>query len=275
VYANDLYSFLIDKSGNVHELGFVKQGQYSLLSDIDQALQVATSRDKTLLVLKDGGSVWALGAGQEGQLGTGQLINADRFLKVPVDGVIQIGFTRNLALAVRKDHTLWAWGQDAEVTGSQPIWLTPHQVMEVPNVQSITWGDGVSILDSDGTVTVWVDGEFHAIDGLPSITQIDGGYPSFTLGVAKDGTLWAWGTAWPLAVRPDPTPYSYTVGAERFQAQRINLKDVVQVSTAGGVILALDKYGTVWSWGRDGWGELGTGLVRGAIREPVRIIING
>ena len=96
---------------------------------------------------------------------------------------------------------------------------------------------------------MWVDGDFHPIEKVPAIIQIDGDYANYGSGVGADGSLWAWGISWDLAVYPDPMPeFESTFGPERFEGHQINLNDVGQVS-ADGVNMALDKHGTVWAWG--------------------------
>jgi alpha-tubulin suppressor-like RCC1 family protein len=272
IYARGFYSLFVDSAGRIRELSLFERGKHSLLPGIDHVEQIATGDNQTILALKDDGSVWAWGAGEKGQVGTGDLTDTAKFVRVPLDDVRQVGFAGNLALAVRKDGSLWCWGQSEGITGSQDIRSSPQMVQEVENVQSVAYGDGVNILHNDGSVTVWIDGEFHSVEQLPPIMQIDGVYQTYNLGVATNGTFWVWGSLWVNAVYPPDPPYDRTFGLERYQGHQIDLKNIVQVSADGGVIVALDKEGTVWAWGQSGYGEIGTGLVRGLIRIPTQII---
>jgi alpha-tubulin suppressor-like RCC1 family protein len=269
--AYDLYSLFINDAGEISEIGYIERGKYDKLPGLDQVRQVATGYTG-MLALKEDGTVWAWG---EGQIAPAGRTDSAEFIKVPVEDVVQIAFARNLALAVKRDGTVWAWGGERLVTGMEEIWTTPRQVQELQNVECVAWGDGLNILHTDGTVTVWTNGEFFSVKQLPPITQLDGDDIFYNFGVATDGTLWVWGTGWPNAVYSelDQMPYSSTMGPERFQGHQIDLHNVVQISAEGGTILVLDEDGTVWAWGVSSFGELGTGLVDGALRVPTPIII--
>jgi alpha-tubulin suppressor-like RCC1 family protein len=278
MYPRDFHVLFIDKSGEIHELGFLEPGKASVFQGIGQVQQVATrwatSRDKTLLAVKEDGTVWAWGAGQQGQLGIGQLTDTTDFVNVPIDNVKQVAFTFSLALAVRDDGTLWAWGKDyGEIIGSQEIWTSPQQVPDIENVQSVVLGDGLSILHTDGTVSVLIEGDTYPVKNLPPIAQIDGSYSLFTVGAAVDGTVWAWGAGWAEAVFPEPIPDDAGDGPDRLNAYQIDLSEIRQVSTEGSVILALDKQGTVWAWGVNAFGGVGTGTVGDHIKKPTPVII--
>ncbi len=273
IYARDVHVLFVDQTGYIHESSFLKPGESSVFSDIDHVQQVTSGNGETLLALKEDGSVWAWGAGQYGQLGTGKLGDTRTFIKVPLDHVTQILMSYTLALAVRDDGTLWAWGWSPDVTGVDEVWSSPRQVRGVQNAQSVADGNGISILHKDGTVTVWIEGILHQIQGLPPIVQVDGQYDLYNLGVGGDGTVWAWGQAWFSATYPEPMPTAGANGFERFRGHQININDIVQVSADAQLILALDKNGTVWAWGYSRSGEIGTGLVSGLIKTPTPIII--
>jgi alpha-tubulin suppressor-like RCC1 family protein len=74
------------------------------------------------------------------------------------------------------------------------------------------------------------------------------------MGVKRDGTLWAWGKntteQFGIGVRPDFSMIPLRVGAER------NWKSV---SVGFGYTLAIKKDSTLWSWGGNANGMLGTG----------------
>lgn len=265
----------IDESGNLYELSFLERGIYAPMSGINQVEQVAVGSDKTLLILKSDGSLWVEGSGQKGELGTGVLADSQTFLKVPLDKVVEIGFYHDLAIAVQGDGILWAWGQDRETTGSEEIWRTPQQISQIKDAKNVSAGDGLNILHKDGSVTAWIGGNFHPIEKLPSIVQIDGALQYYNLGVASDGALWAWGTYWANAMFSNSRqiPEGSGTGPDRFQGHLVGLKDTIQVASSGTIILTLEKNGTVWAWGANSRGEGGNGMVDSIIDKPTRIII--
>ncbi len=297
IYARDFHSFFIDEAGDIYEQSFFSQGEYGRFPGVDdiggtgQVVQIAVGSEGTVIVRKEDGSLWSYGVGNKGQLGIGVQKNVYQFTRIPIDHVIDVMFTSNLALAVRSDGTLWAWGLDKETTGTEEIWPTPRQIKGVYNVQSVAWGDGVSILHADGTVTLWaipgelqLDGqsptdpatrEFYPIEQLPPIVQIDGRHQFYNIGLAEDGSLWAWGNSWFNVDYNDEEDriYSLDFGPDRFQGHRIDLDDIVQVSSGSFATLALDKHGTVWVWGWSWRGQGGTGVAECSIPEPVPIIV--
>lgn len=75
--------------------------------------------------------------------------------------------------------------------------------------------------------------------------------------VAQPGTLSFSGTvATPI---PDPVASNNSLSAQVTVIEPILLSGVTQISSRGGHLLALRSNGTVWAWGPNGNGQLGTG----------------
>jgi len=125
-------------------------------------------------------------------------------------------------LALRKDGTVWAWG----------------------NNEFGQLGDGTDLFRS---VPV-------RVSGLPRIVAISAG-DSFSLALDASGSLWAWGSNrfGELAL--------YAPGrTSSFLPLRIPLRTAVTAIEAGGHhSLALDASGAVWAWGANDRGQLGAG----------------
>jgi RHS repeat-associated protein len=88
------------------------------------------------------------------------------------------------------------------------------------------------------------------VTNLPSNIASIAADTDYTLALTEDGKVYAWGEGrglfhyqWYLNW-PDP------VRIEGF-------KDITKLSTSLYTVLALDKYGQVWGWGDNSWGQLG------------------
>lgn len=123
--------------------------------------QVSAGGRHTVALKKDG-TLWAWGWNLYGQLGDGT--NADRWSPVPIgspdDRWIAISAGKHHTLALKSDHSLWAWGRN-----------TYGQL-----------GDGTNI-DRNEPVQVGFGEEWQSISA--------GG--EFSVAIKSDGSLWTWG----------------------------------------------------------------------------------
>lgn len=136
-------------------------------------------------------------------------------------------------LALRVDGTVWGWGGSlyGELGVDQdwePLTIPePQQIAGLSNVLKITTHQHHNLaIVSDGTA----DGD------------------------ATDGTVWAWGGNWSDQLGNPEADYMQAT-----PVQVTGLADVVAVATSDNASFALDRNGTVWSWGGNRNGELGTG----------------
>ena len=219
----------------------------------------------------------------QGPLGVGYLSN-----------VIDIAASDHLALALKSDGTVWDWGVNAVNNlgslgdGTYIDSSVPVQVKDPSGTGYLTGivaiasrGNCFSLaLKSDGTVYAWGyggDGELGnnntANSNLPvqvlgpggtgfltNIIAVTTGY-DHCLALKSDGTVWAWGadqsylgdlgngtgtsSSVPVQVK-DPTGNSYLTG-------------IIAIAAGQGYSLALKSDGTIWSWGENVFGLLGTG----------------
>ncbi len=131
------------------------------------------------------------------------------------------------SIAIRKGGTMWAWGVNPYGLGA--LDASGNPVTVAPNPVKLPGGRG------------WVDVETS---------------DSYSLAIQNDGSLWAWGnnSSGQLGVgdtepRFTPTP----VGSDR---------DWVSiVATPSGTSFALKADGSLWAWGNNSSGALGTGTI--------------
>jgi alpha-tubulin suppressor-like RCC1 family protein len=124
-------------------------------------------------------------------------------------------------VAIKKDGTLWAWGDNSEWQigdGSNEAKLTPVKVMN--DVAGVTCaGQYTEALKNDGTLWAWGynvlgqlgDGTINiqnnpvkVMDDVVSVTSGD----KYTMAVKEDGTLWSWGENYTLGYETTATTYN-------------------------------------------------------------------
>lgn len=212
------------------------------------------------VVAKGDGTVWAWGDNSWGELGNGSIKPSNKPVQVPdLAGFTAVAAARRHALALKSDGTVWEWGVDSN--GSRP-----QEVENLAGVVAVSDGDShCVVLKSDGTVWVWGDhgagdlgdGSYNnsavpiRLGDLSDIAAVAAGY-ELTLALQKDGALLAvgYGAAGGL-------------GDGTFENQSTRPVTVSGLAGVKGVaagtmhVLAVKNDGTVWSWGDNGFGQLG------------------
>ncbi|HUO71659.1 MAG TPA: hypothetical protein VMU39_12870 [Solirubrobacteraceae bacterium] len=169
------------------------------------------------------GHVWAWGDGIEGQIGRD---GARSIRTTPVEvrgigGVVAIAGGANTAYALRRGGSVWAWGDDSE--------------SELGDA-----GDGWR----PRPVRVRVPGQVVAIAG--------GMFAAYAL--RRDGTVWSWGEN---AVGQLGISVAHAASGRPVRVDRLGR--VIAIAAGSGDGYALRADGTVWAWGEDSLGQLGSG----------------
>lgn len=174
-------------------------------------------------------------------------------------------------LALKEDGTVWGWGRNAKGElgdGTQEWRLAPVQVAGLDGVIAL---DTQTALKSDGTVWVW---DYYTGYGLRQLTGLTGitaiaRSPATVLALRNDGTVWLW----------DIATYKTGVGhidpADWPAPQKIaGLENIVGIDASEGPApphyIVLKSDGTVWGWGDNFHGELGTGEKQSEYAAPVQ-----
>jgi len=243
------------------------------------------------LALAEGGTVWAWGNNDHGQLGSGTTTPSNVPAPVPaLTHVTAIAGGGAHSLALESDGTVWAWGDNsAGQLGDRTTTDSHHPVQvstssgHLTGVIAIAAGGAHSLaLRNDGSVWAWGgpsfgqratgspgDGSVLAVrvstptGDLAGVTAIAAG-EDHCLALAGDGTVWAWGSNWEGQLG-DGTNTSSAVPV------RVSvLAGVTALAAGSSHSLALENDGTLWAWGSNGSGQLFAGTIANS-SIPIRV----
>jgi alpha-tubulin suppressor-like RCC1 family protein len=242
------------------------------------------------LALKADGTLWAWGLNTNGQLGDTTTIGRQEPVQVggsaKTNTAVWIAFSAGgtHSMGIQKDGSLWTWGSNVDgqlgnsSTSSNPV-STPtkigtgvynavsagasHSMAIATNGTLWGWGaNGSSQLGNNATGgTVTVPRQFSP-DNDWNIVSAGGLH---TLAIRKDGSLWAWGS------NADGQLGDGSGADDAISPKQIGTERTwVAVSAGDGHSAALKADNSLWTWGRNGNGQLGNGKT---VTSPVPVNI--
>ena len=296
------HSLILKPDGTVQASGWNDYGQLGdgTTGGVARTVQVVGLTDVVAvaaglshsIAVKSDGTVWTWGRNDYGQLG---IEGGDRPTPVQapgLSGVVAVAAGYQHSLAIRDDGTVWAWGRNdsSQLGVSGPSSSTPAQVGTLSAVVAVAGGVFHSLaLKSDGTVWAWgANGQGQLGRGAigdppatPTPVQVVDGFGGYLSGVKKiattsshnlavkaDGTVWAWGANSYGQLGNGVLGTGTDSGAP---VQAAGLTGVVDVAAGDGHSVALEADGTVWTWGHNGYGQLGTGARDAPHPTPTRV----
>lgn len=202
------------------------------------------------LWLKTDGTVWAVGANSNSQLGDGTQtdranpVRVETAAGVALDQVVAIAAGPNHSLALRADGTAWSWGNNTWGALGRPSDLSgrPRQVVDAAG-NAVT---GIAAIAAGGSGS-----NNHSFFVLASGGVLASGYNID--GRLGDGTT---------SSRANPVPVVDANGGP--------FGGVVAIATHSQHTLAQKADGTLWSWGLNNARQLGDGTEVNRTR-PVRV----
>lgn len=235
---------------------------------------VNSGRDHGIAVKCDG-TLWTWGANSDGRLGDGTITNRSSPVTTAGGGTnwCAVSAGRGHSVAIKTDGTVWTWGfnqcgqlGDGSVTSrSSPGTLAGGGT----NWCAISAGyDHAAAIKTDGSLWVWGKntsfqlGDASSTNRCSPVTvagggtnwrSVSGGY-NHTSAIKIDGTLWTWGDN-TCGLLGDGTttarcsPVSIAGGGTTWT--------LVESGQCHNVAIKTD--GTLWTWGRNDFGQLGTG----------------
>jgi alpha-tubulin suppressor-like RCC1 family protein len=259
----------------------------------DKVTEVGTSNSTEYALLANG-SVYAWGLGTQGQLGDGSLGNSFivpvrvrfpagvKIASIPTDAM-----PYDTALAVDTSGRVWGWGANGGgelCLGNQRMYSTPVE-LPLTHVTTLAGASNHAVYDTNGTVDACgqnVAGDLGtgstrnattavAVAGLngADVTTLVASFAN-SGALLSDGTYYDWGYNEAGQLGDGHPGHSSDVPV------RVPLPDpVVQVAQGGslwnnGQSLVKLSDGSVWAWGDNWAGQLGTGS-RKAHTAPVHI----
>lgn len=176
------------------------------------------------------------------------------------------------ALALHADGRVFAWGNDQSGQlgqGSEPFQTRPGRIAGLGPAQSVAAGSAHSLaLHADGSVWGWGsnsegqlgDGSLlgHTSTpvraaGLAGVTEICGG-GAYSLALRADGSVWAWGANHNGELGRGDDDERSTV-----PTRVPGLPAAARIACGDSHALALARDGSVFAWGSNLEGELGSG----------------
>lgn len=215
------------------------------------------------------GHAWAWGDNSDGQLAQG----LDERLSVPVvlaTQVQQFALGASVAYVLREDGSLWAWGDNSDGRlgdGSRRSRANPIRIGDGFAAVS-TSGTQTFGLKTDGSLWAWGNNSFGQLGLGDEVSRnrpslVGNGFSAVsagaehTLALKTDGSLWAWGRN-----RYGQLGNGLFEAAFDVQTNAIPLRigiGYTDILAGAHHSLALKTDGTLWSWGWNGYGQVGDG----------------
>ena len=282
VSAGGAHSLALKADGTVWAWGWNSNGQLGNATTTDSNVPVQVwgltgvraiyARGSHSIALTSGGTVWSWGDNDYGQLGNGTNLDANVPVQIPgLTGVTSISAGSFHSLALKSNGTLSAWGRNnfgQFGNGNNTDSNVPVQVPALSGIKAVSAGGVHSLaLMSDGTVRAWgynywgqlgngnnSDSNVPAqVPNLTEIVAVSGGL-GHSIALKSDGTMWIWGADeygqlgdWCNAGRSVPS-------------KSVNILLGQHAATSGGEVhsLAVKGDGTVWGWGSNDFGQIGS-----------------
>jgi alpha-tubulin suppressor-like RCC1 family protein len=228
-------------------------------------------------LLKDDGTLWALGSNAHGRTGRGTISGdtTSPTLVVPDNDWATVAAGLEHSLAIKTDGTLWSWGSNENYRTGQASnignTLVPTQIGIDNNWSKVATSEGRSLaIKTNGTLWSWGSNENGATgQGVttgntetPTQVGTDNDWLEIKAGgrvnsaIKTDGTLWSWGGGGTGGSRNIGNGVTTSISAPTKIGVDTNWS---KVSVGSRHSLAIKTDGTLWSWGLGISGQLGHG----------------
>lgn len=230
----------------------------------------------TFAAIKTDGTLWTWGFNSTGELGNQSTISSASSPIQTISGGTNwrtVSHGSGAVLAIKTDGTLWTWGSNSQgqlgdnssvASRSSPVQTAAGGT----NWKSIAGSDTRSSgIKTDGTLWIWgnnasgIMGDNTTVCRSSPVQTITGGtnWKQASIGsnaivaVKTDGTLWTWGSGAFGQLGTENTTSRSSPG--QTVAGGNNWK---QVSAGEFSMGAIKTDGTLWTWGRNSYGQLGS-----------------
>ncbi len=246
------YSSAITVDGSLYTWGYSNHGETGTGSTaytnstptkiMENVIQVELGGNHSAAITEDG-SLYTWGYNFHGQLGNGTTVTESRPVRIATN-IKSVALGSGHTTAVTKDGGLYTWGcnYDGQLgDGNNSNSSTPIKIMN--NVESCAAGyNHTLILKKDGTV--YACGE-NSSRQLGNETNVNKNIPMQVLGYGNVPLLTANGLKY--GIQASNRDYNFTSTGE-----------IVQIAAGGNSSAAVMKDGTLYTWGNNVNGQLGT-----------------
>lgn len=235
------------------------------------------------LALKTDGTLWSWGYGGSGQLGNGYTSRTTPAQVGTATNWKSISTGSNHSFAIKTDNTLWVWGRNANrelgITTSGDFQYSPAQRVSTWLSAAAPEGNFGLGVRFDGTLWGWGKNSSGEL-GLGSTaavyqpTQVGtdtnwaktapGWY--HTIALKNDGTLWSWGYN-----NSGQLGLGTIAGSNYSPAQVGTDNDWIDIRSGLYFGAALKASGEIYTWGRNDYGQLGTGNL---VNSSIPVVVN-
>lgn len=248
----------------------------------------------SIAALKTDGSLWVWGNNFNGLIGDGTVINKSS----PVQTVSAVTTWRGVSLseystvAVKTDGTLWTWGgNNYGLIGNNTAFPAGNRSSPIQTVSAGTnWksvsaaGTTIAAVKTDGSLWLWGRGDngqlgndsiLHRSSPVQTVSNVTtwkqvslGG--SVSSAIKTDGTLWLWGQ------NPNGQLGTNDITSRSSPVQTVSGGTNWKQASAGTFNAgAVKTDGSLWLWGRNGTGQLGTNNITIEASSPVQTVSAG
>jgi alpha-tubulin suppressor-like RCC1 family protein len=231
--------------------------------------------------IKTDGTLWTWGSNSLGRLGNNTAVNRSTPVTTFAGGTNwkQVSGGREHTAAIKTDGTLWTWGDNATAQLGNNTTATQRSTPVTTFAGGTNWKQvacgsrHTAAIKTDGTLWVWGRNSFPGrlgdnttTDRITPVTtfaggtnwkQVSCGY-NFTSAIKTDGTLWIWGNNSDGQLGNNTTSFNVILTPITTFAGGTNWK---QVSCGYVYATAIKIDGTLWTWGRNSYGQLGNNTV--------------
>ena len=223
--------------------------------------------------IKTDGTLWTWGQNTVGQLGDGTIVSKTSPVSVIGGGTWKdIAVGQQYMAAIKTDGTLWSWGNNNSGqlgTGDTVNYSSPMSIASGGTWTSVAAGLTTSVgVQSNGTLWLWGADYFIANSYFPRSSPIAvmpagtdwvqvGGAGTTFHAVKTNGTLWSLGSNYygQLGIG---TSTNFVTSGTAYIVTGTNWSTTTNFSSGRYTQVAVRTDGTLWTWGDNTNGQLGT-----------------